>query len=311
MMHVFISHVEEDSGIAVQIAKGLESSGYSVWYYERDSVPGPSYILQTGAAIEESMAVVLIISADSISSHQISKEVIRAHESGKPIIPLLKGMSHLEFQSRQSEWRQAIGAATSVVIPHEGVQAILPRIIAGLEHFARQDQGIDQIELEEKMLYAFCLPAFLISWKSYSNPPKDLQHWLEKCCSILALPEARIGEVTNEAGVFNDSSILRHLPALCLRYLRMGTTIAQACMVLKIRDGFMTSGVDWRRLFNVARRNALQQAEGLFPAAVLASLDKAFSWEDPGECLAALKEWHQIASATLGSEATKRRRRSQ
>ncbi len=39
--HIFISHVAEDSSIAIQTAEALEAKGYSTWYYERDSVPGP------------------------------------------------------------------------------------------------------------------------------------------------------------------------------------------------------------------------------------------------------------------------------
>jgi hypothetical protein len=42
MPDIFISHVEEDSAVALQIAHGLEAVGYTTWYYERDSVPGLS-----------------------------------------------------------------------------------------------------------------------------------------------------------------------------------------------------------------------------------------------------------------------------
>jgi hypothetical protein len=42
MSDIFISHVEEDEGIAQEIARGLESAGYTTWYYERDGVPGLS-----------------------------------------------------------------------------------------------------------------------------------------------------------------------------------------------------------------------------------------------------------------------------
>jgi hypothetical protein len=53
MIDVFISHVEEDYPVAEEIARGLEAEGYTVWYYERDSLPGPSYLDQVLEAIEE------------------------------------------------------------------------------------------------------------------------------------------------------------------------------------------------------------------------------------------------------------------
>jgi len=130
--HVFISHVEEDANIALEIAQGLEEAGYKAWFYERDSIPGASYILKTSQAIEQSQAVVLIISPHSLGSHQVHTEVITTHEAGKPIIPILHGIAHVEFQQRQPEWRRIMGSATSIALPKQGTSAILPRIIAGL-----------------------------------------------------------------------------------------------------------------------------------------------------------------------------------
>lgn len=132
MAHVFISHVEEDQGLAVEIAAGLEAAGYAAWYYERDSLPGKSYLLQTGDAVEAASAVILIISPKSVLSNQVTKEVVRAHESGKPFIPVLHGISHAEFQKRQPEWREAVGSASSVSVPPDGARAILPRLLGGL-----------------------------------------------------------------------------------------------------------------------------------------------------------------------------------
>jgi len=38
---IFISHVEEDQALAIAAANALEGKGYTTWYYERDSLPGP------------------------------------------------------------------------------------------------------------------------------------------------------------------------------------------------------------------------------------------------------------------------------
>ncbi len=132
MSHIFISHTEKDAEIAWEIALGLEKAGYTTWCYEIDSIPGPSYLIQTGEAIDHAQSVVLIISPHSLGSRQVTNEVVRAHESGKYFIPLLRDITHIEFQTRQPEWREAVGSATSIRIPPEGVAGILERIIAGL-----------------------------------------------------------------------------------------------------------------------------------------------------------------------------------
>jgi hypothetical protein len=141
MPDIFISHVEEDSAIALQIAQGLEAVGYTTWYHERDSVPGPSYLVQTGEAIEQSKAVVLVVSAHSLESNQVTSEVVRAHEGGKPFVPILYGINHTDFQHRQPLWRQAVGSAASISVPAAGISAILPRIIVGLKSLEVQPGG--------------------------------------------------------------------------------------------------------------------------------------------------------------------------
>jgi hypothetical protein len=133
MHDIFIAHVEEDANVALEIALGLEEVGYTTWCYEVDSIPGQSYLIQTGRAVEESKVVVVVISPHSLSSRQVTREVVRAHESGREFIPMLRGITHVEFQNRQPEWREAIGAAASIKIPREGATRIIPRVIDGLK----------------------------------------------------------------------------------------------------------------------------------------------------------------------------------
>ena len=128
MAQLFISHAQEDLTLALEVTTGLEESGFSTWLYERDSVPGPSYLLQMGEAIGGADAIVLIISPSSIHSSQVTSEVVRAHEKNKPFFPLLYEMSHAEFQERQPIWRQALGASTSREFTREEIPGIVLRI---------------------------------------------------------------------------------------------------------------------------------------------------------------------------------------
>jgi uncharacterized repeat protein (TIGR02543 family) len=133
MHNVFIAHIEEDADVALGIAIGLEQAGYSTWTYEIDSKPGLSYLLQTGQAVDDSEAVIVVISPDSLGSKQLTKEVVRAHEAGKEFIPVRRDISHVEYQNRQPEWREAIGAASSISVTTDGVEVVTKRIIDGLK----------------------------------------------------------------------------------------------------------------------------------------------------------------------------------
>jgi hypothetical protein len=141
MATVFISHAEEDQALALEIASGLEHAGYSTWYYERDSSPGLSYLLQVDRAIEACQFVVLVISARALGSNQVTAEVVRAHETGKSFVPVRTGISHEEFQRRKPEWNMAVGAAGSIAVPPGGVSAILPEIIEGLGLLSAEREG--------------------------------------------------------------------------------------------------------------------------------------------------------------------------
>lgn len=132
MATVFISHVEEDQKLALEIASGLERAGYSTWYYERDSSPGLSYLLQVNRAIEACHVFVLVISPRALDSVQVTAEVVRAHETGKSFVPVRTGISHEEFRRRKPEWSMAVGAAASIAVPETGTTAILPEILEGL-----------------------------------------------------------------------------------------------------------------------------------------------------------------------------------
>lgn len=66
MSQIFISHVEEDAAITVEIAVALEAEGYSTWYYQRDTIPGTPYLIQVGKAIEACGAFLVIISPMSV-----------------------------------------------------------------------------------------------------------------------------------------------------------------------------------------------------------------------------------------------------
>jgi sugar lactone lactonase YvrE len=130
--HVFISYVKADETLAEKISTSLEQSGYkTLCSLQKNS--GFKNEPNSKKAIEHSQAIIILISNNSISSDDITNEVRYAYELEKPFIPILVDMEHDEFQKRQPEWQEAIGATTSITIPPEGIESIMPRIKIGLE----------------------------------------------------------------------------------------------------------------------------------------------------------------------------------
>jgi hypothetical protein len=133
MSQVFFSHVEEDAATAQELAVGLEQEGYTAWFYERDSLPGPPYVTQILEAIEQSAVVIVLVSADALGSWQVDREIFQASRTGKAMIPLLLGITHEELRNRRSDWVLMFGAATPLSVPPGGVAAFIPRLVQGLK----------------------------------------------------------------------------------------------------------------------------------------------------------------------------------
>jgi len=134
MADVFISYVEEDGELVEEIARVLNAAGYSTWRYQRDVAAGDDYLLETRRNIEQCKAFLLLLSPMAITSDQIDKEVVRAHECHKPFVPVLSGITYDEFGERQPKWQQAVGSATAVALPPSGdVDGVMDRLIEGIE----------------------------------------------------------------------------------------------------------------------------------------------------------------------------------
>ncbi|MBI3965746.1 MAG: AAA family ATPase [Chloroflexi bacterium] len=133
MSDIFISYVEEDADVVEPLARGLTEAGYSCWYYQRSSVPGASYLQQISDALSQAEVVLLVLSPQTLESHQVDKEISFAHECNKPFLPITHNLAWGDFQQRRPTWRLAVGTSVAIALPRDGVSALLPRVIEGLQ----------------------------------------------------------------------------------------------------------------------------------------------------------------------------------
>jgi TIR domain-containing protein len=129
---VFLSYVEEDSAAAHAIAEGLEAKDYSTWLYERDCPTGADYFEETHKAISDCDAMIVLISPRSVTSDQITREIVRAVESSKATLPLLLELSHDEYAKRRPGWKQAMAASNATRVSIDKIPTLIPSLVAGL-----------------------------------------------------------------------------------------------------------------------------------------------------------------------------------
>ena len=133
MSYVFISHVEEDAATARELAGGLEEAGYTAWFYERDSLPGPPYVTQILDAIAQSAIMIVLVSPATLGSWKVDREILQAFQTEKAMIPVLIGITHEELRNRHKEWVLMFGPATWLSLSPESVSAVIPRLVQGLK----------------------------------------------------------------------------------------------------------------------------------------------------------------------------------
>jgi hypothetical protein len=144
MSHVFISHVAEDAATARELAGALEEAGYTIWFFERDSLPGPPYVTQILQAIAQATVVIILVSSATLGSWQVDREILHAFKTEKAMIPVLIGITHEELRNRHRDWLLMFGAATSLSLPPDGVSAFIPRLVQGLKRMGAEPTAPSQ-----------------------------------------------------------------------------------------------------------------------------------------------------------------------
>jgi len=92
-MRVFVSHASTDADLARRVSKTLREAGFQVWD-ETMIIPGENWGEKLAEALEESDAMVVLLTPDSLRSPNISHEV--GYALGKKdykgrLIPVIAG----------------------------------------------------------------------------------------------------------------------------------------------------------------------------------------------------------------------------
>jgi len=138
---VFISHGEADSKVAKGIATHLEQRGWRTWYYERDSLPGPPHLEQTGRQIEGCALMVVVVSRSAITSEFVTNEVFRGSEAKKRMIPVLVELEHEDLMRSNVKWAMVLGFSVSIVWDEKCEDSVLERIADGVSYLVGSRSG--------------------------------------------------------------------------------------------------------------------------------------------------------------------------
>jgi hypothetical protein len=99
--HVFISYAHEDNDLAQEIAVALYRSRLAAPYIDKIALgPGDSLTEKLGEGLDKAMALVVILSRDSIGSPWVKKELKTIQDRRIPIFPVRRDDSEWPTQIR-------------------------------------------------------------------------------------------------------------------------------------------------------------------------------------------------------------------
>ncbi len=93
-MQVFISHSDETNVLAQKVSEALQRSGLEVWNGDQEILPGDNWAQKIAQALEESEAMVVLITPEALESTKVRNEINYALGSknfNRRLIPVLVG----------------------------------------------------------------------------------------------------------------------------------------------------------------------------------------------------------------------------
>ena len=129
---VFISYSSRDKPIADGICANLEAAGVRCWIAPRDIAPGEDWPTAISLAISQSRSMVLVFSANSNNSAEVSRELILAANNKLIIIPFkiedVAPVPGMQYYLARTHWLDAMNPPTSEQIHTliETVKKLLP-----------------------------------------------------------------------------------------------------------------------------------------------------------------------------------------
>ena len=128
-MKVFISHAYTDEPFVRKVAARLEKVGLEVWDATREILPGDNWAAKVARALEESEAMVVLLTPDALRSNWVSWEIQYA----------------LGEQSYRNRLISVI-VGDPEELPKEDIPWILRRLqMIDMSEYDEEEEGINQI----------------------------------------------------------------------------------------------------------------------------------------------------------------------
>ena len=135
-MQVFISYSQQDEEWASKIRKVLEKEGLDVWDEGREILPGDNWAEKVGEALQESEAMVVLLTPNSPRSTNVKREIEYALGEKRykdRLIPVIVG-GYKDFTKEGIPW--VLLRLKPIHLPEHGEEESIKQIAHALKSAA-------------------------------------------------------------------------------------------------------------------------------------------------------------------------------
>lgn len=292
----FISFASKDVKVAQTLCSALESRGIPCWISARDIQPGENFQVSIVQALRHAKIMVLVFTANSNSSEEMTKELALASQQRLIVIPLrvedvTPGDAFTyEFATRQwidvfADWESSI-------------DQLCRRITRALENPALEEEEViapadreiapegDHVETAAEFAHVVA-PAAVIA--PIIDPDADEQEALDEAAFAAAgVPEGVVGEPANE----NRSGMMRIVLVAAALAIVAGLGVLAPKLLHKPQTGAtVMAAVKPEGLIDAANKGPSPAAGAADPRAAVALTDPPVA-EEPTAAPAARPKRH-------------------
>jgi hypothetical protein len=101
---IFLSYSRTNRGFALELAKELKASGFLIWFDQLDIPTGARWDDEIEKALTDCEIFMVILTPQSIASHNVKDEIGYAIDSNKRILPILLEQANVPFRLRRFQY---------------------------------------------------------------------------------------------------------------------------------------------------------------------------------------------------------------
>lgn len=226
MSHVFVSYSRKDEDFTRRLVRDLKNAGLDVWFDRESIQPGEQWDKEIEEGLRAAIAVIVVLSPDSMASDNVRNEINFARDNDQLILPVLFRPTQVILNLESIQWIDL----SSVELYKANLITLVDRITKGT---ALMNNRFQTPDLDAGLFSGVSLEAardrLTIANDSRQVSPAQLKRYL-RILAVIASPFSRVG--SSKAAYIDLSLSWRNLASAIAQHPLEGDSVPVALVRL-------------------------------------------------------------------------------